>query len=240
MSKHLRRILAVTLLCAFAVFAAYVQSGKSDFASAGSTVCSPGSVTAGHGIVMAVQANSTTSVTIGSTRVSSWTLVGPESQAAGTVMTYLWYGFANTSGAETITVSFTSGSALIGSGCAEVTSTAFDASGHTSGSGSLILGITTTQAPDDVVIFATSGAGSAGSGVTDRQAILSGGTTFAALGTGTFVSTGLNNTSTTASGTSTALGVAFYTLSTIKRHKPNVIKYHGISRDPVLYAKAAH
>lgn len=233
--------------------ATYVQSGKSDFATAADSVCSPndgsGSVTAGHAIIMGVQANSVTAVSISSTRVSSWTLIGPQSQAAGTVLTYYWWGFADTSGVETITAHFSSGTALIGSACVELTSTVFDNGNSINGTGGLGLTITTAHGPDDVVVFATSGAGGAGSGLTDRQFVVFTATNFAAMGTGTFASAGANLVSTTATGTSTALGAAFYSFGSARRHKAQVIGYrvgtrrrrpansYSFRHDPVIFVR---
>lgn len=191
--------------------ASYLQSGKADFATASSTVCSPGTVTAGHAIIMGVQANSVTGVGIVSTNVLTWHALPTESQAGGTVLVYYFWGFANTSGVENITVSFSSGSALIGSGCVELTDNSKDDEQHNSGTGGLPLNFTTTHNTETVVVFATSGAGSASSGVTDRQSVIFSGTTFAAIGTGSFPTAGANNIATGASGTATGLGVTFFT-----------------------------
>ena len=177
------------LLCfSFLIFilpaqATYVSSGKQNFATAGSTSCVPnaGGVTAGNREVIFVQANTSTSVTIASTRVVTWTLDQSISNIGGTVLIYMWSGVPISNGAETITVSFTSGTALIGSACGEWTSNTVD-----TGNSSLAatVAMTSGQAVEDIVAGGTSGVGGTtlSAPFTQRQVINFSGTDYVAFG----------------------------------------------------------
>jgi hypothetical protein len=211
------RSYAILFLCLFAIAparATYVNSGKSDFATAASTACGPNGsgATVGNMEVMAIQANSATSVTISSLKVTTWTLDDSATSGGGGHIK-IWHGAVTSSGVDTITVSFTSGTALIGSACAEYTSTAFD----THGSGSLQVSVTTNFATEDVVGFATSGCGiSTGSPWTQRQGVISGVTTFAALADVHETSTGTYSTNFSACGANAGVVTTLYIPVTAK------------------------
>src|SRR5690349_1995936 len=125
-----RILLALFLFCAVpSAHAAYVQSSKTNFATAASTACTTGSVTSGNVELMFVQANSNTSVTISSTQVTTW--VQQEAFFTGSTNLYLWTGIVTSSGSDTVTVSYTSGTGVIGSTCLEYSSTTIvNAHGH--------------------------------------------------------------------------------------------------------------
>jgi hypothetical protein len=149
----------------------YVNSGKSNFATAASTSCVPngGGVTSGNNIVIGVQRNTATSVTIASTRVPVWTL-----DTTGCCNVDLYHGVATSSGAETIVATFTSGTALIGSVCGEYTTPSFNTSSFTG---------TVSSLSGDVIAVGTACcfAISTNAPFTQRQAAASGGTDFLAL-----------------------------------------------------------
>lgn len=184
-------LLPFILLASAQAQATYVASGKQNFAIAGSTACVPngGGVTAGNREVIFVQANTSTSVTIASTRVVTWTLDQSIPNVGSTVLIYMWSGVPVSNGAETITVSFTSGTALIGSACGEYTSNTVD-----TGNSSLLatVAMTSTQAVEDIVAGGTSGVGGTtlSAPFTQRQVISYLGTDYVAFGDRTTSSTG--------------------------------------------------
>lgn len=132
--------------------ASYVSSGKSDFAFSGSTTCIPnsGGVTAGNSIVIGVQSNNNATLSISDSRVSTWTV---DQSAVSSVTFYVWHGVVTSSGSDTITITKSSGTDLIGAACGEYTSL-FSATG--AGSGSATTGGIVGK---DVVAFASSGGG---------------------------------------------------------------------------------
>lgn len=239
-----RLALILALLLPAAVRANYVSSNVANYATATSTTCSLTSVTIGHMIIFGVQANSTTSVTYSSTVASSATLVGPETQAGGTVFTYYWYGPA-TATSGNLVATFSAGSALIGSVCEEVTSTTFDASGHTSGSGTLSINITTSHNSEDLVGFGTTGVSTSPiliTPYTQRQQATSSGTPFAAIGDRQVVAAGAYVFSPSTNGSSTAFVGAFYSAATSVPVHSQIVKEipHAPSPAPVvIVARAA-
>jgi hypothetical protein len=223
--KNIFAFLLLVLCCAPAR-ATYGNSGKQDFATAASTICVPnsGGVTAGDTEVMAVQSNSVTAVTVASTRVTTWML-----DQSDCCNHYLWHGVVTSSGAESITATLASGTAVIGSACAEYTAP-FN---ETSSSGTI-----NASAGSDVVAFASAccAAISTNAPFTQRQTINLGATPFAALaddnaGAGSYSPTFVN--------AGTSIIIAYLTPkrgahSGLIRHR-----YRYPNRGPLLFARIA-
>lgn len=157
--------------------ATFVQGGTSNFATAASTACATGTVTSGNVEIMAVQSNSTTRVTISSTRVTAWKQAQANVNASSI---YLWYGAITSSGAETVTVSLTTGTAVIGSACLEYSGTINrDASTSIFGSA---LSLTTVAASTTVIEVGTGSPINATSPFTSRAQVTQAGTSFFTVG----------------------------------------------------------
>lgn len=160
--------------------ATFVQRGVSNFATAASTACVTGTVTSGNVEVMAVDVVATTRMTISSTRVTTWKLAQAIVDASSI---YIWYGVVTSSGAETVTASLTTGSAIIGSACLEYSGTVnLDATNG--GAHATSLSLTTFNAATTVLEVGRSSSGStdASSPFTSRAQITLTGTAFIAVG----------------------------------------------------------
>jgi len=174
-----RPLLLLALCLAPAVaHATFVQSSHTNYATAASTACATGTVTSGNVEVMAVQANSTTAVTISSTHVTTW--IRDQATISGASV-YIWHGAITSSGAETVTVSFTSGSATIGSACLEYSGTIYRDSTAVNASSSLSL--TTVAAATTIIEVGISGGSiDTAAPFTHREQVSLTGTPFLAAG----------------------------------------------------------
>ena len=199
--KRLLLLLALLLALALPARATFVQGNHLDFATAASTACATGTVTSGNVEIMAVQANTGTTVTISSTRVTTWVRDQAIVNGLSGVSTYLWHGAITSSGAETVTVSLTSGTATIGSACLEYSGTVnLDAA---TGGVNSTLSLTTVATTTTVIEAGTfSGGGtSASSPFTNRQQISLSGTQYFAVGDVNETSQGAYSAAFTGSGT---------------------------------------
>lgn len=162
----LRKLIALSaaffVLCPV-VRASYVSSGNNQFTFQNSTSCVPNAiaVTAGHSEVMGVQVDVTSpspTLSISSTRVSSWTLDGEiiVGTGGGGQTIYMWRGVAASSGAETITVTGATGSPVLGSVCGEYTQTVLNATTESTNNNAFnSWSITTTANSADIVGIAS-------------------------------------------------------------------------------------
>lgn len=228
--RPIKLIFALLLACGPAG-ATYVSSGHQDFVGGTSTTtCNPnaGGVTAGNYEVMFVQANGSTSGTVSSTRVPSWTL---KESAPSTI--YIFIGIATSSGAESITFTWSSSSGLTGSACGEYT-TQFNAS-HQGGASDTI-----AASSGDVVAVSTSGGGgiAAVSPLVHREYISIGATHYAELADQPVGSPG--NYTSTFTNALNVFSVAFAAPASKRSHSA-IIKYHlpNPRRSPLLLARIA-
>ncbi len=219
----MRKLLLLLLLCALPAHATYVRSSKSNFATAASTTCNIGNITAGNTVVMLVQANTTTVVnTPTSSGVSSWTLV---QSTAPTINVTVWRGVATASGVTTVVAALASGTALIGSACGEYSYSTPNTSCGNTGSPAAC-SITNVIAVADIVEFGHSGVAgvTVASPYTEREIITSGGSRFCAFGDKTVSSTGSQSSSFTG-GNSTVFVLDLGQASTVivPRHSTNAV-----------------
>jgi len=216
MIKKFIPILALLFL-ALPAHATWVQGSSSNIVTATSTVCTPGTVTAGHRIVMAVDTSNLGTLTISGGSIS-WISVFDET--SGATQLQLWEGAAVSSASLSITVSLSS--AAVGSVCGEFTSTTLDQGG--SGTGHYVAGpsttattpaITTLFATEDIVAVANYSMGYAAttSPFTFREGATSGGTTYLALASEsvTSIQTSLTASWTMISGATNNGIASFYT-----------------------------
>lgn len=241
----MRKILPLILLACIGVYparATYVNSGKSDFAGAANTQCVPnsGGVTSGNTIYVGVQANSATSVTISSARVPTWVL---DRHAGSTINQFLWHGVATSSGADTVTVAFSSGTALIGSACGEYTVAPNLSSLNAPGSS---FGTIPASTGSNVIAFGCSSFALTGLNApfTQRQVIQNTGVTFCAFGDQNAASTATYTATFTDGGSGTQVFMdSLCTGCAGTRHFAQVIKYRNKNPyapyrpDPVIFIR---
>lgn len=233
---HPIKLLPLLLLVACPARATYVASGHQDFAIATTATCVPngGGVSAGHMLVFAIQVNALTSITITSLRATWGAADQSQTQASGTVATYIYHARTTGAGAETITATLSSGSALMGAACGEYTTNAFDTSNSINGTAGLDVPITTSFNNEDLVGFRTTGTSSPSFATfTVRETILSGVTPFAALADFSAVTAGPYLMQTGGGGGGTALVDAFYS-AVGTRHKSEIIRYHPPRRRSII------
>jgi hypothetical protein len=106
---------------------------------------------------------------------------------------YLYRGVVTSAHADAIVVTFSTGTGLIGSGCAEYTTTTLDQTGQSA----TTVTFTTTQAIEDLIEFSSSSGGgqTCGSGWNSRAAIQFSGTTYALMCDKGVTSTGSQSSS---------------------------------------------
>ena len=215
------------LLTAPATWATTVSTGKSDYATTTHTSCVPnvGGVTIGNYEVMGVQAASTHTASIASTRVPVWTLA-QLADPGGAIQYYYWYGPATSSGAETITVTLADGATgNIGSACGEYT-THF----NVTAAGAYfdqypLTAIIAVGAGSDLVAWTTSNTGgpTISAPYITEQSIKDGGTTYTILAD--YVAPSAGSYTVPSGVLSSPVFVVGFCCSG-SRHKSQIIRYH--------------
>lgn len=232
----MKKYFSILFLLLFAIPAKgnYVNSGHQDYVNAAGISCNPtltggGTVVAGQHLVMAVQANTATAVNTPTSLQATWST--PSQSQVGGTSTYIWETTATGSGAESITVNLSSGTATIGSACGVWNSTTLD-TGNSAAATSVSM--TTTHAVEDVIAFGQSGVGPTGisSPFTGRENISFGGTVFAVLGDLQTSSTGLQTATFTGAGGHLSLIIGLWGApgTTPSKSHSKIIKFREVKR----------
>ena len=213
-------LLAALVLLAIPTHATYVSSGAANFSLTSSTTCVPntGTLNVGDSEVIGVQSGSATEpiFSISSSHVTSWIL--DQSNLQGSSYMFMWHGKITSAGTgDSIVVTYTLASGLIGSVCGEYTTNSLNVTNSAPvPTGGSTVSVTTTQATTDLIVMGTSGGGgtSVSSPFTVRQSATYVATVYLVLADENVGSTGTYTATITGSGPGALMDALYFSSST--------------------------